>query len=53
MFNETGIPHKVEEVSSATRNRLETLNQYDSALYEWANARFARQIEPLEPDFFA
>ena len=42
---------KLEDVSEATRKRLEILNQYDIELYEWVKARFAKQIEPLEPNF--
>jgi hypothetical protein len=49
--NETPNRPKVEAVSEATRKRLETLNQYDTELYNWVKARFAKQIEPLEPDF--
>ena len=35
----------------ATRKRLEAWNQYDIELYGWVKARFAKQIEPLEPRF--
>lgn len=42
---------KPEVVSGATRKRLETLNQYDIELYQWAKERFARQIETLGPHF--
>jgi hypothetical protein len=42
---------KLEDVSVATRKRLEALNQYDVELYEWVRTRFAKQIEPLEPNF--
>jgi hypothetical protein len=42
---------RLENVSEAARKRLETLNQYDIELYEWVKARFAKQIEPLEPNF--
>jgi hypothetical protein len=49
--NKTANRARVEHVSEATRKRLETLNQYDIELYEWVKARFAKQIEPLEPNF--
>jgi Galactose-3-O-sulfotransferase len=49
--NETPNRPKLEAVSEATRKRLETLNQYDTELYDWVKARFAKQIEPLEPNF--
>jgi hypothetical protein len=38
-------------VSEATRKRLETLNQYDIEIYEWVKARFAKQIQSMEPYF--
>ena len=37
--------------SETTRKRLKALNQYDIELYEWVKERFAKQIEPLEPNF--
>lgn len=49
--NETANRPKLEAVSEATRKRLETLNQYDMELYDWVKSRFAKQIEPLEPNF--
>jgi hypothetical protein len=49
--NKTENRPGVEDVSEATRKRLETLNQYDIELCEWVKARFAKQIEPLEPYF--
>jgi hypothetical protein len=51
MHNKNANRPKLEEVSEVTRKRLETLNQYDVELYEWVKARFAKQIEPLEPSF--
>ncbi len=51
IHNETPNRPKLEAVSEATRKRLETLNQYDIELYGWVKARFAKQIEPLEPKF--
>lgn len=47
----TQVRPKLQEVSQATRDRLEEWNQYDIELYEWVKARFAEQIRPLEPDF--
>jgi hypothetical protein len=49
--NETPDRPKLEAISETTRKRLETSNQYDIELYEWVKERFAKQIEPLEPDF--
>jgi hypothetical protein len=49
--NESANRPRLEDVSEATRKRLETLNQYDIELYEWVKALFAKQIEPLEPNF--
>jgi hypothetical protein len=51
IHNETPDRPKLETISETTRKRLEALNQYDIELYEWAKERFAKQIEPLEPDF--
>jgi hypothetical protein len=51
MHNKNEKRPKLEEVSKTTRKRLEMLNQYDIELYEWAKVRFAKQIEPLEPNF--
>ncbi|HXN87902.1 MAG TPA: sulfotransferase family 2 domain-containing protein [Methylocella sp.] len=42
---------KLAAVSEATRKRLETLNQYDIEVYEWVKARFAKQIQTMEPHF--
>jgi hypothetical protein len=42
---------KLETISETTRKRLKALNQYDIELYEWVKERFAKQIEPLEPNF--
>jgi Galactose-3-O-sulfotransferase len=42
---------KLAAVSEATRKRLETLNQYDIEIYEWVKARFAKQIQSMEPHF--
>jgi hypothetical protein len=41
----------LETISETTRKRLKALNQYDIELYEWVKERFAKQIEPLEPNF--
>ena len=49
--NKSAIRPRLEDVSEAARKRLETFNQYDIELYEWVKARFAKQIEPLEPNF--
>jgi hypothetical protein len=49
--NENRSRAGLEAVSAATRQRLETLNQYDIELYEWVKARFDQQVAPLEPDF--
>ena len=49
--NESANRPRLEDVSEATRKRLEILKQYDIELYEWVKARFAKQIEPLEPNF--
>jgi hypothetical protein len=46
----TGLPRGAS-LPETTRRRVETLNQYDIELYEWIKVRFARQIEPLEPEF--
>ncbi len=42
---------KLAAVPGATRKRLETLNQYDIEVYEWVKARFAKQIQSMEPHF--
>ncbi|MGH6841286.1 MAG: sulfotransferase family 2 domain-containing protein [Methylocella sp.] len=42
---------KLSAVSVAARNRLEKLNQYDIELYDWVKARFAKQIQSMEPHF--
>jgi hypothetical protein len=49
--NETPNRPKLAAVSEATRKRLETLNQYDTEVYEWVKARFAKQIQSMEPYF--
>ncbi|HWX13365.1 MAG TPA: hypothetical protein VNY06_00555, partial [Methylocella sp.] len=51
ILNETPKRPRKDAVSETTRKRLEALNQYDIELYEWVKERFAKQIEPLEPDF--
>ncbi|MGQ0444312.1 MAG: sulfotransferase family 2 domain-containing protein [Beijerinckiaceae bacterium] len=51
ILNDNPNRPKLAAVSEAARNRLQTLNQYDIELYEWVKARFAKQIEPLEPRF--
>ena len=42
---------KLETISETTWKRLKALNQYDIELYEWVKERFAKQTNPLEPDF--
>jgi hypothetical protein len=49
--NETPNRPKLAAVSEATRKRLETLNRYDIEVYEWVKARFAKQIQSMEPHF--
>jgi hypothetical protein len=49
--NKTAYRPRLEDVPAATRKRLETLNQFDIELYEWVKERFAKKIEPLEPNF--
>jgi len=49
--NETPNRPKLAAVSEATRKRLETLNQYDIEVFEWVKARFAKQIQSMEPHF--
>ncbi len=49
--NETPNRPKLEAVPEATRKRLQAGNQFDIELYGWVTARFAKQIEPLEPRF--
>ncbi|MFZ0494713.1 MAG: hypothetical protein WBD78_01150 [Methylocella sp.] len=49
--NETPNRPKRAAVLEATRKRLETLNQYDIEVYEWVKARFATQIQSMEPHF--
>jgi hypothetical protein len=49
--NKSAIRPRLEAVSEATRLHLATMNQYDMELYEWVKLRFARQIEPLSPNF--
>jgi hypothetical protein len=49
--NETPNRPKSAAVSEAPRKRLETLNQYDIEVFEWVKARFAKQIQSMEPHF--
>jgi hypothetical protein len=42
---------QIDELSRATRKRIEDSNQYDMELYEWTKARFANQISTLDPQF--
>jgi hypothetical protein len=49
--NESANRPRLEDVSEATRKRLETFNKYDIELYEWVKARFAKQIQSMEPRF--
>jgi hypothetical protein len=51
IHNENPNRPKLAAVSEATRKRLETLNQYDIEVYDWAKARFAKQIQSMEPHF--
>jgi hypothetical protein len=51
ILNETPKRPRLDAVSETTRKRLETSNQYDIELYEWVKERFAKQTNPLEPDF--
>jgi Sulfotransferase family len=41
----------LEQVSSATRQRLTEMNRYDIELHGWVRERFAQQIRRLEPGF--
>jgi predicted transcriptional regulator len=51
IHNENPNRPKLAAVSEATRKRLETFNKYDIELYEWVKARFAKQIQSMEPHF--
>jgi hypothetical protein len=51
IHNEATNRPKLEAVPQAIREQLEISNQYDIELYEWVKARFAKQIDPLEPNF--
>ncbi len=51
IHNENPNRLKLAAVPEATRKRLETLNQYDIEIYEWVKARFAKQIQAMEPHF--
>lgn len=51
IHNENPNRPKLAAVSEATRKRLETFNKYDIELYDWVKARFAKQIQSMEPRF--
>jgi Sulfotransferase family len=51
IHNENPNRPKLAAVSEATQKRLEEGNQYDIELYEWVKARFAKQIQSMEPHF--
>ena len=49
--NESKGSSQGHTITEPTRRRLEMMNEYDAELYEWVEARFAQQIETLEPSF--
>ena len=49
--NESKRSARGHTISEPTRRRLEMMNEYDAELYEWVEARFAQQIETLQPSF--
>jgi Galactose-3-O-sulfotransferase len=39
-----------EPISTASRQRLEEMNYYDTQLYDWVKVRFAEQTRAMEPE---
>ena len=50
-INQTKARPTLEQIPDSTRRRIEELNRYDIALYEWAKERFRAQIAALGPSF--
>jgi len=42
---------RIADLPAATVQRIEDNNRYDTALYEWVEARFAKQLDALGPQF--